>query len=390
MTELQRLGRDVRRELGEPSPAWLRDQRQRLRQALAAPSAPRTGARRWALAGALALALAVGWVAFAPVTRLFRRAPAPTELVLNAPSSARRIALEDGSALTLEPLSLARVSRSADATRCGVELGTVAFEVAPQMGRVFSVVVGALEIRVVGTRFSVRRDSAGIIEVRVEHGVVRVQAPNPRSAIELEAGDRLWSDGAALNVTHPGPAAAARTPEVVPGAPVASAEPEKPAAVASSASASPDWQTLYRDGRHAMAIAAAKRAGIDRLLATLDAAALAELADAARLSADPALALRVFAALTQRYPASPQAADATFLSGRIHAASAQTDVALADFERYLALNARGRYALEATGRLVELYAIRGDKRAKRSAERYLEQSPNGPYQRLCHSVLAAP
>ena len=154
---------------------------------------------------------------------------AATETVLNAPTLARRVELADGSALVVAPRSLARVNATREFTRCVVEVGTLHFEVAPQNKRQFTVVAGAFEIRVVGTRFSVSRDTSGVVEVLVEHGLVRVHAPGRNGPIELETGDRLRGDEHGLSLTRGSTLAPAPLP--------ASAEPSASPSVEPSASA---------------------------------------------------------------------------------------------------------------------------------------------------------
>ncbi|MES1185164.1 MAG: FecR domain-containing protein [Myxococcales bacterium] len=309
--------------------------------------------------------------------------------MLNAPSGDRRVTLADGSSLSLSALSLARVSTASDSTRCVVEVGNVRFDVAPQKGRLFTVIAGAFEIRVVGTRFRVTRDAAGVVEVHVDHGVVRVKAPNRNAPIELEAGDRLRGDDSGISVTHPAPssspaAAESATPNLDP-------QSLAPDARKASAAAPPsDWRALYRERKYAAALASARQLGVEHLLDSLDARVLSDLADTARLAGDSDLALRTFASVERRFPGTPRARDALFLSGRIHATRGQAAAARTRFEQYLALNSHGSYAIEATGRLVELYAAGGDPRAKSIAKTYLELAPDGPYQRLCRSVLSAP
>ncbi|MFZ5890474.1 MAG: FecR domain-containing protein [Myxococcota bacterium] len=398
MSELERLGSEVREQLGAPGPAWLRAQRDGLRRAFS--GAPSAGAvrNRWRLAWVPLLAVVVASIVWLWFPRAPRVAPIATDVVLNAPNSDRRVELADGSSLVLAPRSLARVGSAAEATRCVVEVGTIHFDVAPQRGRQFLVLAGAFEIRVIGTRFSVSREVSGLVEVRVEHGVVHVRAPSRSGPIELEAGDHLRGDEGGLSLTHPASEVSA------PGSPAAVEAPSQP--VESSASAAPapssnahkgggvpphnDWQTLYSERKYVAALAAAKQLGVERLLESLGAQPLAELADTARLAGDSELALRAFTRIERRFPGSSQARDAVFLSGRVLAARGQADAARARFEKYLGSNARGAYSLEATGRLVELYAARGDARAKEMAKGYLERAPSGPYQRLCRSVLATP
>jgi TolA-binding protein len=279
-------------------------------------------------------------------------------------------------------------------TRFELHQGSAEFDVVPQRGRTFTVVAGAFEVSVVGTRFSVRYEAMGAVAVAVSHGVVSVRGPG-REPFRLRAGQRFRSDdgeaklAAAPEAHEPKPAA----PD--PGVPSDQAPPPKPAAsatdLAHDAPTSADWEAAYRERRYAVAVARAKEQGVERLLGTLSAPKLAALADAARLGGDAELALRALQTVERRFPSSPQAADAEFLVGRLHASRGDSAGALARLEKYLQRGDRAPYAVEAMGRLVELYAARGDtERAQRMAKKYLERAPDGPYRRLCLSVLPKP
>lgn len=393
MLDLDRLGREAREQLGEPSPDWLRHQSQELRRAFVSRS-PAAGGKvfgRALIAAVVALVLLVG-------VRVVTRSPAPQEVALTSASGERRVTLADGSSISLTEHARARLTTEAASTRCVVELGRATFDVAPQGARTFAVFAGPFEVRVVGTLFSVSRDAHGLVEVRVAHGVVRVHVPERNAPIELRAGDYLRGDGHSVSVEHPAPLQALPLPlpareGVAP--PAASAEPgalaePAPSALVRTPPARDDWRRLYAEGDYAGALAAARRLGTDELLGSLAVQPLAELADAARLAGENELALQAFDSIGRRFPASRQARDATFLSGRILAKRGQAEQARARFEGYLARNSEGPYAIEALGRLVELYAASKDPRAQASARAYLQRAPHGPYERLCRSVLNAP
>jgi transmembrane sensor len=392
MRELERLGRVAREQLGEPPPDWLQHQSHALRRAFASRRRP----ARPAWLGRALIAATVALVLVLAV-RASTHPPAPQEVSLTSASGERRVTLADGSSIALADHARARLTTEATATRCVVELGLATFDVAPQGTRTFAVIAGQFEIRVIGTRFSVSRDANGLVEVRVAHGVVRVHVPERIAPLELRAGDYLRGDGHSVSVEHPAPIPAPMPPPVSDGAapPAASPAPEAAApppasAAARTPAARDDWRRLYAEGDYAGALAAARQLGTDELLASLPAPQLAELADAARLAGENELALQAFDSIARRFPASRQARDATFLSGRILAKRGQTEQARARFEGYLARNSRGAYAIEALGRLVELYAASKDPRAPSTAKAYLERAPHGPYERLCRSVLNAP
>lgn len=398
MRELERLAREVRAELGEPSPHWLRWQQRAMTSALRVrPTKPAVG--RWAFTGALVavLVVAVIW-ALAPVRR--SATAAPVKLALTASTDGRRVPLADGSSLSLSANTQARLTATERSTSCLVEVGKVQFDVVPQQGREFVVRAGSFEVTVVGTRFSVSRDRAGVVEVLVSHGVVRVQVPGRSSPTELRAGDQLRGDGTEVSLRHDAPpVATTKGQEAPPNASAQSAQSSAPAidaqppleAPSKAATAPRDaWLRLYRERSYKAALEAAREVGVDSLLESLAAQPLAELGEAARLGGDGDLALRAFDALDRRFPGSRQAQDALFLSGRLLASRGQLSVARRQFEAYLARNDRGIYSVEALGRLVEIYATSKDPRVASTARAYLERAPQGPYRRLCLSVLAAP
>jgi TolA-binding protein len=397
MRELERLGQEVRDELGEPSPEWLRRQQRDLTTALGLPARKGPVSGSFWVAVTLTTLLAVAVWMLVPLKRPV--ASVPAEVTLSTSSDERRVPLADGSSLLLAAETRARVATGDRVTRCTIELGRVFFDVSPQHGREFSVRAGPLEVTVVGTRFSVSRAATGVVEVAVTHGVVHVNVPNRRAPTELRAGDTLRGDGSEIFLRHPAPpdAPEERVPALDASAgvarPSAPAHDSRPPATIPSnkgTAAGDDWLRLYREHDYAAALAAARELGVDHLLESLAVQPLSELADAARLGGDGDLALRAFETLGRRFPASQRAQDALFLSGRLLASRGQTSVAQSKLEAYLARNPHGVYSVEATGRLVEIYATHGDPRAKATARDYLERAPHGPYQRFCRSVLAAP
>jgi TolA-binding protein len=393
--ELERLGRDVRDELGEPSPEWLRTQRRDLTVALGLRS-PRALGPWWAAAALLGMLGVAVWtwsLHWRPT------GPTPVDTMLSASTTDRNVALADGSRLLLAAQTRVRLKAGERVTRCVLEVGKVQLDVVPQGGREFSVQAGDLLVTVVGTRFSVSRDPGGMVEVAVSHGVVRVLVPHRDTKTEVRAGDRLRSDGTEVLLQRATAASASGARSPSSQASAEAAEPLRPRQDAQPAPDGPssggraahaDWLSLYRARDYTAALAAARASGIEGLLQSLTAQPLSELADAARLGGDGDLALRVFATLGQRFPSSRQAQDALFLSGRLLASRGQLNGARGQLEAYLARNGRGTYSVEALGRLLEIYATNKDPRAKAIAQAYLERAPHGPYERLCRTVLAAP
>lgn len=115
----------------------------------------------------------------------------------------RRVALSDGSAITLGPDSA--VALDYTEARRGTELlgGMAFFEVASNPARPFAVRCGELMVTALGTAFDVSND-AGFISVSVDHGVVRADAPNSelRLGQQLNVGDWITLDASSQRVVR--------------------------------------------------------------------------------------------------------------------------------------------------------------------------------------------
>lgn len=388
MTELEPLASVLRKELGAPPPSFLEEQRFRVRHAL-------SRRRRSRPVLAVSLAAAAALVAALIFFGVARRQEPPVERWLVASELREPFRLEDGSTIALEADARGRLSTDASEVRFDLHAGRARFDVRPERKRAWTVTAGKNEVRVIGTRFSVRYGPSDALEVEVERGLVSVQVPERKASIQLEAGDRLRGGPGRVEVARtdgdaiasgrlpPGPAAPAPAPK--PGAD--SAPPVPARGSEGSAPANVDWQARYREGKYAESLKLLRASGVAQRLNELPAATLAELADAARLGGDPDLAVRALTLLTQRFPSSPQARHAKFLLGRLHALRGDGAAATAALESYLGAGDSSPYATEAIGRLMELYSGRGDtERARTMARRYLERAPNGPYQRLARSL----
>ncbi|AQR61665.1 hypothetical protein BZG35_08380 [Brevundimonas sp. LM2] len=92
---------------------------------------------------------------------------------VTAPGEIETLTLADGSRVTLNTRSIiqAEVDRAGRAVR--LERGEAFFDIASDPARPFYVHAGDARIRVVGTRFNVRRDRDRVV-VTVDHGVVAV------------------------------------------------------------------------------------------------------------------------------------------------------------------------------------------------------------------------
>src|SRR5205085_4138571 len=100
---------------------------------------------------------------------------------LETAADALAVTLGDGSSLRLEPRSRVEVGdRTPSALKLVLARGRIACDVTHREGRSFVVAAGGVEVRVVGTRFSVANEAAAggaRVEVRVERGTVEVRSP---------------------------------------------------------------------------------------------------------------------------------------------------------------------------------------------------------------------
>jgi transmembrane sensor len=107
------------------------------------------------------------------------------------------VSLVDGSKLTLDPNSRVTVQdRSPSAVKLVVERGRLACDVTHRPGRSFVVVASGVEVRVVGTRFSVsseRVNDAVRVGVQVERGVVEVRTGGESGAVTRVSAGQSWS-----------------------------------------------------------------------------------------------------------------------------------------------------------------------------------------------------
>lgn len=124
----------------------------------------RRGLLKWGGAGVTAAAIAglVGW-----------RFLFAAETYATGFGEQRRVALGDGSTLTLNTETTVRVSLGEAERRIWLDRGQAHFIVAPDPNRPFRVFVGNEEVRALGTRFEVRREGARM-KVTLEEGSVAI------------------------------------------------------------------------------------------------------------------------------------------------------------------------------------------------------------------------
>ncbi len=403
MTNFERLGEELRGELGEPPAGWTEQQRKRLRAVDLAPAPDR---RPFFLAAAVAaVALLVGGFYYWPSTQQASTASvtdqpddaspveaqpleqAPGEaLWVEANTEATTRPLQNGGQMTLAAGGRGRLDQRSDhSTRFDLHQGVATFDVHKQEGKEFSVVAGEYRVMVVGTRFVTAYVPPRELNVSVQEGAVQIFMPHRSAPINVDAGEVLEIEGQEFSLRKEGenlasPDAAA-SPDLGTGA--------KQAKGTGSAAAS--WQELYRDGQYREACESARSDSLAKLNGTLAAPAMIDLANTLRLCGDTSGALGILASVRQRHAGSAQAHEALFLMGRIHATSGQSAAAITELEQYLSGAGGGRFAAESLGRLIELHEAAGNRQKARAySERYLKLSPQGPYRRLAESVSNVP
>jgi len=287
--------------------------------------------------GSVAAAAAV-WVLVSRA-QIAEPAPSPFEhAAFETRGDASRVALKDGSAIELAPSTRVEVSEGEKrSVRLALRSGRVTCDVTRDEARSFVVLAGKVEVRVIGTRFTVERASlehGERVAVNVERGVVEVKGR--AGLVRLTAGQSFREDPEPLRGT-----ASAQLPVDPPAAP--SLSPPAPSAAPASA----------RE--------------------------LLDQANWARRSGQTRDAAQAYETLLRRFPNDGRAGLAAFELGRLRMDS------LADFagaaqalERAVALAPGSAFREDALARLTLAYTRLGRHAdCARARSRYLTSYPNG-------------
>jgi FecR protein len=426
---LSEAARRVAAEDAAPGPApeaW-----HRLRQARAR--------RPWSLRAALpaiafaALALAAGgWLArrHRPLTFVVSGGVVEANgYVVRAGLEPTELRFSDGTRVSLA--RGARMSVGAPGphgARLRVEDGQAHFEVTHRPGADWSVEAGPYRVQVTGTVFDVRwsgDDEAAAVGLR--QGSVRITGPNLAAPVVLAAGQRLVarlstsqvrlesggleSGGLAGDLERNDEAndeadRAARPPATAPAMPAPTtaigAAPARVAIVGrpartvaakprAPASGPSTWAARVASGESAAVLAEARAAVFDDVIGTVDAQALAALADAARYSGARELSARALVELRRRFPATGGARAAAFQLGRMADDGGDARAALDWYRRYQSEAPRGPYAAEAVGReMIAVDRLSGRAAAAPIARAYLDRFPDGTYLLQARAILGTP
>lgn len=173
--------------------------RRQLRADQAAAVAPRRGFLRpaFALAGVAAVAGGAGFLAW----QQWQAQVQWSQAFRTARGQQQELTLPDGSRVRLDTATQLQVAFSRGQRAVRLLEGQAFFSVQSEPARPFVVQAGPVQVRVVGTRFSVRH-TPGLagndgVQVAVEHGRVRV-AGRDAAELLLGAGEAVASDSAGV------------------------------------------------------------------------------------------------------------------------------------------------------------------------------------------------
>jgi transmembrane sensor len=276
---------------------------------------------------------------------------------LETAADALSVTLVDGSSLKVEPRSRVEVGdRTQSALKLVLARGRIACDVTHREGRSFVVAAGGVEVRVIGTRFSVANEEAEAgrrVEVRVERGTVEVRGAGPGAeVVRVEAG-HSWSQ-----VT--------KTEALAGEGPEAQVEPEPEAEIAPRAA---------RPERAHVGARVARPAA--------DARELFEQARSEWRAGRMAEAAKTYQALLASHPRDPRAGLAAFELGRLRMDRlGDMPGAVQALQQAVALAPGAELREDALARLVAASAAAHDHAVcTRTRARYLADYPSGVHHR---------
>jgi transmembrane sensor len=373
--------------------------RLRVSRGLPERAAPRW--RAWSAIGVLAACAALGlWrsggageaVATPSSPRAHDEAPrlarvdgAPFES-LRGDAEGARVALADGSVVTLDAdVSVDVVENLSERLVLAQGRGRVQYDVRPGGPRRWTIDAGLASIDVLGTQFVIERmiDS---VRIEVTRGHVRVRSDTTLET--LGAGEsRIVRAAQAM---PPAPAALPVEPALVEhGQPSRStsahADPGPPPAST--------WRDLAARGAHDEAFAALGEPGFEAATTEARSATdLLALADLARLSGHPALAVIPLERISAEHADDPRAGAAALTLGRVELdVLGSPEAAITALERASELGVPTGLAGTLQARLAEAYRRVGRTgEAHAAAARYLADAPEGVSADEMRAILAAP
>lgn len=276
---------------------------------------------------------------------------------LETAGDALAVTLDDGSQVSLASRSEVRVrGNQPNSVALQLARGEVTCDVTHRENRKFTVVAGDVEVRVVGTKFTVKTTPGDNprVEVSVLRGVVEVVSRRRPDVIARVAAGQSWIQNPEPSAVAPGNAADVTAP--------ATPAPETDKKTAAAA-----------DVKSAAALApSAAPAGPS-------ARELFEKAGESRRAGDAAGAARAYEELLKLHPSDGRASLSAFELGRLRMDRLGDRAgAIVALERALASNLGPSFREDALARLVSVHAAQGNYAAcGRARDRYLASYPAG-------------
>lgn len=393
---LERLGESVNEALTQavPSDVAARAGRAAFLMQVHQP-VRRSSVFAWTAAGALlgVLVLAGLWMRNTRHSPEFVAGEEPGELgaLLETHLNVLPLSFSEGSHIAVEPRSQLRVAEFGKGkARVQLQRGQATLSIQKGKGRLWAVEAGPFAVNVTGTRFSVDwQPERQRLEVVLIEGSVVVTGPCLKGAQRMAAPQRLVAACNEAPLAFEGTSVPNAAPLPQPPQAEQMAPTPKRGVVADNL-----WWQLAKAGRYQEALVRAKALGFASLCRSVSPAELLDLADAARFAGDALAAEHALAALTKRFPHSPQGALASFHLGRIAFDGKQDyEIAATHFARYLAKNPQGALVGDAWGRLLQARERVAHKdastesAAKQDARAYLDRYPHGPFAGLAKRLL---
>jgi TolA-binding protein len=369
---------------------------------------------------ALVMAMAATFSVVAIAWFSFYRRPGPIEFKVDGATGIAQtwlaapaerplfVAFSEGTVVKVQPLSRARV---VDTDRYGasiaLESGMLSAEVVHKPQSAWRLIAGPFAVRVTGTRFDLRWDSASQkFSITVREGSVGVAGSIVGVERPVKAGETLLASVTEgrlelLDATE-AKAAPANDETAAAQADDGGASLEDFAELAPVPSSvgtvsretvarepAGGWRDFAKKGDLRQAFAVADAHGFQNICEMATPAELLVLGDAARLSGRADRAEEALLTLRRKYPHDPRRAAAAFALGKVAFDQRHAFGQAAEwFATCMREQPGGPLVREASGRRVEALRNSGDAAgAQRAAREYLSRYPDGPHADIARLVL---
>ena len=294
----------------------------------------------------------------------------PAEVITT--DTPRALQLSDASSIQLaERSELRTLSSSATAFATELTRGSASFEVTPGGPRRWSVRVGSVEVRVIGTGFRVERVDAEVV-VSVAHGVVSV------SGATVAGGEQRLRAGQMLRVLAELPKPPAPAPAAPPASAMTTADDAPSLAPVRAPLASVEAPSTVPAAQPAVVQPAALTQPPPAATPTPTVDELLAAADRDRAFGQAARAARELEQVLERYPEDPRAPLAALTLGRLYVQLARPAEGVLAIEQARQLGLPEALAEQAAAYLVLAHARAGHREdAHAAAARYHAAFPAG-------------